>query len=401
MAPEYLTLINLRKVMFMKKFKQTLVIIVLVVSCMSAPFPGRAAELDDVTMTAILNFAWTLASPEGTAFLAANPYTWQILVDNVAPFLSAFAPLGRKLALTRPPTLHPPVTAPRPAAYTIPNSYSQVISFGDSMSDNGNVMKVTSDLIGWGIPMAPNYNGRFCNGLVIVEQMSNFLNRPLLNYAFAGAESSYKGLLPVYSMQIGVLKQVDDFLSSLGYFKSADSRALYVIWTGPDDYYHGQNMYNSSVAYSVSSNVNYAMNKLYARGARNFLVPLMPDLSLTPAALGHEESQSGYITAARNRSNELAVAMTAMLKSFARIHPLAKVHTHDALTFSRNAYAQAVSEGKNVTVPCYGPHITPVPACDDPENYLFWDGNHPTDWAALDAGEAFANAAVATALPYW
>ena len=385
----------------MKKFKKTLVVIALVVSCMSVSFPAPAADMEDVTMTALLNFAWTFASPQNTAFLAANPFTWKILVDNVAPSLSAFAPLGRKLALTNAPTLHPPVTAPQPAAYTIPNSYSQVISFGDSMSDNGNMLKVTSDLIGWGIPMAPNYKGRFCNGLVIVEQMSNFLNRPLLNYAFAGAESSYKGLLPVYSMQIGVLKQVDDFIRNLGFFKPADSMALYVIWTGPDDFYHGQNIYNSSVAYSVAANVNNAMNKLYARGARNFLVPLMPDLSLTPAALGHEKSQSGYITAARNRSNEVAVQMTAMLKSFARLHPLAKVHTHDALTFSRDSYAQAVSEGKIVTYPCYGPHISPIPACDDPENYLFWDGNHPTDWSTMEAGEAFANAAVAPALPYW
>ena len=384
----------------MKKLKHAIVIVALVVSSLAPSLPARADDPSDF-MLVFYFFAWTLANPPGAAVLALDANLWQFLIDSSVPFMSPYAPALRTLALTKAPTLKPKASPPKVAAKTIANSYSQVISFGDSMSDNGNMLKVTSDLTGWGLPMAPNNNGRFCNGPVILEVMSNILNRSLLNYAFGGGQSGYTGLVPVFALQIGVLNQVDDFIGSLGFLRPADPKALYVIWTGPDDYYQSIFMYFPSVTDSITANVKRAMTKLYQRGARQFFVPLMPDLSITPAANLHNQYQTNYLTAASQRSNELATSMSAMLKSFAKQYPLAKVRSFDTLTYSQNQYALAVRNGINVTTPCYQPPFMglPGPVCDSPGKYLFWDENHPTAEANLAFGEAFANAAVSAPLP--
>ncbi|TAK77048.1 MAG: hypothetical protein EPO12_15415 [Aquabacterium sp.] len=361
--------------------------------------PARAAE--ENPLGGLYLFIWTLASPEGASILALDADVWQFLIDTMVPFMTPYGPGLRKMALTKAPTLKPVAQAPSAAPRTISTGYSQVISFGDSMSDTGNMYKVTSDIAGWGLPLAPNYAGRFSNGPVVLEIMSNTLQLPLLNYAFGGGQSSYEGLVPVFALQIGLLKQVDDYMGNLGLLKSADAKALYVIWTGPDDYYEGSNIWLSSTTTGVTNNVKTAMTKLYKRGARNFFVPLMPDLSITPSATSHEKIQGGYIDIARKRSGELATSMTAMLKAFAKQYPLARIRTFDTYTYSQQQYAQAKADGYNVAEACYKPPFMglPGPVCATPDSYLFWDENHPTAAGSKVIGDAFATAAAGAALP--
>ena len=61
---------------------------------------------------------------------------------------------------------------------------SQVISFGDSLSDTGNLFELTSGAI----PPEPLYfDGRTTNGPVWVELLSIDLGVTLNNYAYSGA----------------------------------------------------------------------------------------------------------------------------------------------------------------------------------------------------------------------
>jgi phospholipase/lecithinase/hemolysin len=270
------------------------------------------------------------------------------------------------------------------------------------MSDNGNMYAIGMKLANWGVPMPPNVGGRFTNGPVVLEIMSYILNVPLLNYAFGGAMSGYDSLIPAYGFNIGMNTEVDDFIGNLGLFRLADSKALYVIWTGPDDFYKGVNMFNVKTVSTVTNNINSAMTKLYKKGARNFFIPLMPDLSITPSARMHEINTTGYTDAAHNRSNELQASLTAMLKSFAKQYPLSKVRTFDTytvLTVEKQKY-EAMG-GYNVTDSCYEPPFMglPGPVCNEPDKYLFWDGNHPTSWVSKIIGGYFATAAVGAALP--
>ena len=74
-----------------------------------------------------------------------------------------------------------------------PPPVDRVIVFGDSLSDTGNVFDV------FGIPAAPNFQGRFSNGPVWVEGLAAGLGAPApmpsrnggTNYAYGGAETGF------------------------------------------------------------------------------------------------------------------------------------------------------------------------------------------------------------------
>lgn len=376
--------------------------IALGVAVLGATAPAQALTADPLAFT-IFTAGDVLITPELVfTVAAAGPKTWKTLIELGVPFMVPYAETTRQLALNKAPTLKPVSTPANPPAVTYPTAYSQTISFGDSMSDTGNMFEVTRKLGGIGLPTAPNDRGRFSDGQVVVEAMSNALNLPLLNYAFGGAQSGKGSLLPFYAMEHGLLKQINDYLGNLGGItKRADANALYVIWTGPDDFYWGNNIYLKSTAVTVTANVKQGMTSLYKRGARHFFVPLMPDLSITPSARQHVKLQRTYMADAKNRSIEYANALTAMLKAFAKQYPDAKVRTFDTYTYSQQRVAQAADEGYNVTDACYTPKFMGLPGdvCADPKQYLFWDTNHPTEAGSIVIGTAFAEAVVGPALP--
>jgi phospholipase/lecithinase/hemolysin len=371
--------------------------------CLAAALPSQAqTQNTDPLLLAILGVSNIVVTPKLVSTVAANANTWQFLIDVGAPYMSPYAMSVRQLALKQAPTLKPTASAPQVQGPTLSNSYSQVISFGDSMSDTGNMYAVTAAVGGVGMPTLPNAGGRFSNGPVVIEAMSNILYVPLLNYAYGGAQSGYGNLLPFYAMQQGMLKQVNDYLANLGSAsRTADAKALYVLWTGPDDFYASNNMYLKSSAGVITANIKQGMVTLYQRGARNFFVPMMPDLSITPSARQHNKTETTYLASAKQRSSELAASVTAMLKAFAKQYPLAKVRTFDTYTYSQERMTQAAADGYDVTNPCYTPAFMglPGPVCDSPDTHLFWDTNHPTAAGSLVIGTAFANAAVGPALP--
>jgi cholinesterase len=385
------------------KMKRSFIAVVLVLCFLVPAASALAADAATEAMAGFGMLAAALASPELAYPVALNKNVWNDLVDNLMPSVSLIKEPLRLIALHATPILKPTATLPDHAAVGnkyISNGYSQIISFGDSMSDNGNMFQVGMDIANCGVPMEPNFEGRFSDGPVVLEIMSDLLNRSLLNYAFGGAKSGNDSLIPAYGFSIGMLSEVDDFISNLGW-KSADSRALYVIWTGPDDFYKGVSMFDSTVVFIVTNNIKTGMAKLYKKGARNFFIPLMPDLSITPSARLHENYTAGYMKAANKRSVELSNSLTAMLKSFAKQYPLAKVRTFDTFTVLTAEKQKYADRGYNVTDGCYEPPFMglPGPVCDNPAEYLFWDGNHPTAWVSKIIGEHFAYAAVGTPLP--
>jgi len=127
----------------------------------------------------------------------------------------------------------------------------------------------------------------------------------------------------------------------------------------------------------------------------------MPDLSITPSAREHAKLQRTYMTDSRARSSELAQAVQAMLRNFARQYPDATVRSFPTYTYSQQRVAQAAAEGYNVTTPCYTPAYMGLPGtvCADPTRHLFWDTNHPTEAGAMVLGTAFAEAMLNAPLP--
>ena len=65
-----------------------------------------------------------------------------------------------------------------------PTHISNLVAFGDSLSDNGNLFKLIA------FPPPPAWEGRSSNGPVYVEQLAQLLNVPLDDLAVAAAEAS-------------------------------------------------------------------------------------------------------------------------------------------------------------------------------------------------------------------
>lgn len=351
------------------------------------------------TLTPLTMYAGFIAPVTSKEFLGTVGY-----VFNNVPFFSDYygpieewVPRVRKWSITPPGPINPPFRVPpsHDDSY-FPSNYSQVIAFGDSMSDTGNLFKMTKEMTQLGMPVEPSYQGRFSNGVVALEVMANQLRLPLTNYSFSGGQTGYGNLLPFWSWQKGTLFQIDEFhktLSRQGTSRN-DPDALYFVWAGPNDFFEGLSMYSTYTAKNAANNLSKAIRTLYQRGSRHFLVPLMPDFSLTPQSAGFNKRDKSYTPATLRRADEFKAEMLKMLATTRKDLPGIDLRTFDSLTFLRTETANAKARGINVTDSCYSgkfvgkEYVKTV--CDNPDNYLYWDKNHPTDAASRVLGLEFS-----------
>lgn len=291
--------------------------------------------------------------------------------------------------------------------------YSKMVVLSDSMSDTHRYYDFTQTLFGKGDPRPPAFEGRFCDGPVAVEVLAKGIGIEIENYAFSGALSGYLTLIP--GIPLGVLSQVTEHLNRRAVLPSlptipllgglfsvvpgtgrADPKALYVIWTGPDDYYFPGGM-NALTAYKAAANIQQAITSLHNAGARYFFIPTMPDLGITPRARQLEASRPGYIANASKYSVQFSDVLGKALQESAKRYPQARIMSFDTLAFLKTEMAKGRAEGKNLTEACHpgGLNLTQFeerPVCPDPQNYLFWDDNHPTAEANRRLGSAWLKA---------
>ncbi|RZI83939.1 MAG: hypothetical protein EOP38_10940 [Rubrivivax sp.] len=293
--------------------------------------------------------------------------------------------------------------------------YSKVVVFGDSLSDTHRIYEFTKAVFGVGLPPSPpSMLGRFCDGPVAVENLAQKLNAPILNYSFAGSQTGYGTLVLI---PWGILTQVNEHLNHGAMVPTittlplisdltslipgtgrADPKALYFIWSGPDDFYAPGGMAPKTIE-TATRNIQQAITSLYNAGARYFFIPTMPDLSITPRALEKEQTQPGYIAKASLLSTQFSDALKKALVTSAAKAPKARIMVFDTLPFLAVEKAKAEAEGKNTTQVCHHGTLNWTifntdPPCPDPENYLFWDDNHPSAAANRVLGEAWAKAVV-------
>ena len=197
-------------------------------------------------------------------------------------------------------------------------TFSKLYIFGDSLSDQGNIFNLTSsvqsieELLGVDIPVIPSppyFEGRFSNGPVWVENLATNLGLTItpstelsvsgvqqpvftssfdgattnqsVNFAFGGAQTGLEGAGDLGNFIPGVLTQVELFVNDhqeVG--QLADSEALYIIWAGPNDY---QTIPDANPEVVVD-NLETAIESLFELGARNFMIPNLPDLGQVPIA---------------------------------------------------------------------------------------------------------------------
>ncbi len=234
----------------------------------------------------------------------------------------------------------------------------QLVVFGDSLSDTGMVFRSTNGLYP---PDPPYFQGRYSNGRVWVEYLADQLGlsaTQINNFAYGGATSSDRsdGLVP------GLLSQVQSFTQTHSWL---DSSSLYVLWAGANDYLQGTNNPTTSV-----KNIIDAIDTLSSAGAKRLLVANLPNLGQLPAT--RNSANSANLTALTQTHNQ---DLRRSLKVLGQQQSDLKLITLDANTLYQTAIAQpAKFNFTNVTSAC----VSGTRSCDHPDQFLFWDGIHPT-----------------------
>ncbi|WNN90189.1 SGNH/GDSL hydrolase family protein [Gloeocapsopsis dulcis] len=247
---------------------------------------------------------------------------------------------------------------------------TQLYVFGDSLSDTGTVFRATGGMYP---PNPPYFQGRYSNGRVWVEYLGNRLDlspNQVNNFAYGGATtgSDRNSLVP------GLLAQMQSFIQT---HEKTHSNALYVVWAGANDYLQGV----SSAALPIE-NITKAIASLADVGAKNILVANLPDLGQLPATRTTANSASlSALTQAHNQGLRRALKVSQQ-------HSDLQIATLDTNTLYRQAIANPATFGfTNVVNPCLAGSST----CGSPDQFLFWDGIHPTTSAHRILGEtAFA-----------
>jgi len=297
-------------------------------------------------------------------------------------------------------------------------TFSSLVVFGTSVSDPGNAFTLLAHPVAGLnldsnvrqntppydtldeslVPSAPYAKGghHFSNGATWIEQFAQGRgyaadvgaafqsnSRKARNYAVGGARATN------YPARVNLPQQVQTFLNDVGQMPSAD--ALYVIEMGNNDirdavvefitvYQTTGNLFQASTA--AGDVLSGALNgiagniqTLYAHGARKFLVVNAARIDRVPAvtALGPD-----VIAIAANMTNGfnqgLALGVVAPLSGL----PAIQIAQMD-ISSQMSAIIQTPGDFglTNVTTPCVTPNTAPF-TCQQPDNYFFWDGIHPT-----------------------
>ena len=249
--------------------------------------------------------------------------------------------------------------------------YSRLFVLGDSLSDDGNLYHAVFGLY----PQSPPYyKGRFSNGPVWVENLApklGFAFNSATDYASGGAESGSVG------PGLGLPGMKQELASLLKAYPAGDPAALYIVWGGANDYLDG-----ATDTMAPVTNLTGYVKSLAATGARNFVVPNLPDLGQTP---GHRTAADGPVLTQKTLSHNANLA--AALQTLRVQLPTCNIVLLDAYAEFNRIVANPAAYGfANVT-----DQAMLAAAGANPDTYLFWDDVHPTASAhRLIASDAYA-----------
>lgn len=184
-----------------------------------------------------------------------------------------------------------------------PNAIDRMVVFGDSLSDQGNLMHKLKVF-----PKKPYFAGRFSNGPNWLDYIKQMTSLPAKNFAIAGAVSAkakrenkpkkFNKVKNALQNKISgtLIKQVDDYINNTAKEKiSSPKSTLYVIWIGGNDYLNhlydvgvnkfieGKDQRNLQVISKTVDSIVSGIDMLYDAGARKFAIINLVDLGLIPA----------------------------------------------------------------------------------------------------------------------
>jgi phospholipase/lecithinase/hemolysin len=298
-------------------------------------------------------------------------------------------------------------------------SFSQVILFGDSLSDDGNIRNRLEDQYLLSYPGGDfNYSdGRFTNssdtdpasdsyaGTWHEQLARDFLGLPAAtnsldggtDYAFGGAttEDATREVTVIsnpdpfiggeFTVTIDNLgKQVDDYLTD----QTLDPAALFIVWGGGNDLFNDD---SSDNVVATAERVGALVDRLARAGAVSILVPNVPPLGLIPNYKDDADRASTLNAASAQYRDELDQQLDATVSALEGDGIIITLYRLDVYGLFYRLAANPEDYGfVNISDSAQGADV-------DPDEYLFWDEIHPTTAGhyqlALAASEVLAGTA--------
>ncbi len=284
--------------------------------------------------------------------------------------------------------------------------YSAVYAFGDSLSDNGNIANITEAA---GQSLHPLYFDSFPSlmpttayevsrkmtnsGPVWVESLAAGLGLPALPsttggtiYATAGANSTdnLPYVPPEHEAVLSIEEQTQLFLAQHG--GAAPSDALYAFSEGGNDlldavtYATSPQQIGEITAASLQSFIG-SVTALALAGAHDILVVNVPNLGLTPQSQLMDNLMPGFadnltlMSAAYNEA--LDISLSTLDQQLAAIGVDVNVMLLDSFGLITDVVNDPQAYGfTEANQACLG--FAPQQPCANPDEYVFWDGAHPT-----------------------
>jgi len=247
-------------------------------------------------------------------------------------------------------------------------AYSNIIAFGDSLTDNG-----PADGHGFGV---------YSNGPVWVDYLadSGHFNCGLLDYAYGGATTGYDNPAAGLSYT-GLNWQVDTFLST----STIPDDTLFTVWAGGNDFLNmGTGDDPNLVITNAVTNIGTALTNLAVAGAEDILVMNLPNLGAIPlnnsdplASANAELITVGFNFWLDSTLNNLEIAFPSVHFYTPDVYQLLEDVIDDPSAFGFDNVTDMLSTAGSTT-----------------DNYLFWDGVHPTTTAHLMLADYAYTAAV-------
>ena len=296
-------------------------------------------------------------------------------------------------------------------SWTQAMTFDRIVVFGGSLSDSGNAFALLGfanrppydQLDSFLIPSGPYSVGgnHFSNGATWIEQLGRTLSltgsvRPAFagpsteatDYAVGAARAREDGVNQK-NMPVQVMAFLEDF------HNIAPSEALYVIDFGGNDVRDAlfvlPDVNQASIIFqdaltSIASNMAF----LYATGARRFLLLNVADIGNIPSILILDSlpGYGGIAQIATQFSQQFNGYLHSIVEGLRATLPEIEIVEFDVFGTVDSVIQGVINNGEafgftNATEACVEPNIAPF-KCDAPDQYLFWDGIHPTK-----AGHAF------------
>jgi phospholipase/lecithinase/hemolysin len=271
-----------------------------------------------------------------------------------------------------------------------PGQVSQIVTFGDSLSDAGNASIATLGAApgpGYatrpvtGIPFPVGYftnpqSGTGPAGLWIDQFAANLgIADPSPSLApLGGSNYAVGSALTGSANPADMQNQVNLFLAT--HPGNASPTALYTLWGGADDIFAAQN------PVTAADNIATQIQELAGDGAQNFLWFNLPNLGQNPSLNGVPAAAAAANLASQAFNQEWAMQV-ANLDSLG----INVIGVNIDTLFDQILANPAAFGFSNVVAACNA-----TPGCN-PNTFLYWDSLHPTTYAdSLVANLAYQEA---------